>query len=53
MIKRPQTKAPSRAALNPLPKAALVQVTGGSSPSIEAQDPVVWMREIVHVQSLK
>jgi hypothetical protein len=52
MIKRPDPKAASRAPLRPLPDEALLRVTGGSSPSIdvETQKPVVWMREIVHVQ---
>jgi len=36
-----------------LPKAALAQVTAGSAPTIDAQTPVVWMREIVHVQAIK
>jgi hypothetical protein len=52
MIKRGDPKAASRAPLRPLPNEALRHVTGGSSPSIdvETQTPVVWMREIVHIQ---
>ena len=50
MIKRPSAKAPSLAAVTQLPKAALAQVTAGTAPTIDAQTPVVWMREIVHIQ---
>ena len=53
MIKRPSTRALPRAQVTELPNAALVQVTAGSAPTIDAQNPVVWMREIVHVQSRK
>jgi hypothetical protein len=53
MIKRASTKAPSLAPVTQLRKAALVQVTAGTAPTIDAQSPVVWMREIVHVQSRK
>jgi hypothetical protein len=52
MIKRSRTKAASLAPLSALPVAALVHVTGGN-PSIDAQQPVVWMREIVHIQARK
>ena len=53
MIKRSHTQAASRASLRLLPHEALVHVIGGSSPSIDvdAQKPVGWMREIVHVQA--
>jgi hypothetical protein len=53
MIKRAATKAPTLAPVIQLPAAALVQVTAGSSPSLDAQSPGVWMREIVHVQARK
>jgi hypothetical protein len=53
MIKRAAAKAPTLAPVTQLPVAALAQVTAGSSPSIDAQSHIVWMREIVHVQSRK
>ena len=52
MVKRSRSKASSSAALTPLPVTALVHVTGGNL-SIEAQQPAVWMREIVHIQARK
>jgi hypothetical protein len=51
MLKRSR-KAASLAPLKPLPVAALVHVTGGN-PSIDAQQPIASMREIVHIQARK